>query len=119
MCLITCISVFYSVSLCNHIVCSTEIYVHCTSSLHLCLFVPGEKSDDPLSPDYLPTIFSHVKSPKKRKLTSALDKYDQRHKLKARMIEEEQRNEAAEELLNLSLVLTQTENKDVEQEMHH
>ena len=38
-------------------------------------FVGGEKSDDPSSPAYIPTIFDHVKSPQKRKAEQDLMKY--------------------------------------------
>ena len=41
-------------------------------------FVSGAKSDDPLSPDYVPTIFRFMKSPKKRKQSRALLAYERR-----------------------------------------
>ena len=62
----------------------------------------GCKSDDPLSPDYIPTVFSHVTSPQKRKKEMDLKKFEKRQETKKRRVEEEKRRKAAEGLLGLS-----------------
>ena len=41
-------------------------------------FVSGAKSNDPLSPDYVPSVFSYTKSPVKRKLVSDMERYERK-----------------------------------------
>ena len=50
-------------------------------------FVSGNKSDDPLSPDYVPNIFSYVSSPDKRRSKRELERYEQRKQSKRRRLE--------------------------------
>lgn len=45
-------------------------------------FVSGKKSEDPLSPDYIPSVFAHTSSPVKRKRRSDLVAYYRRRKAK-------------------------------------
>ena len=45
----------------------------------------GKKSDDPLSPDYVPSVFSHVNSPQKRRVKRQLERYEQRRSTKRRL----------------------------------
>lgn len=66
------------------------------------LFIPGQKSEDPLSPDYVPSIFAHTKSPAKRRAQDIVKKYDLRQKLKKKKLQMSSRNEAARTLLSLS-----------------
>lgn len=64
-------------------------------------FISGSKSDDPLSPDFVPTLFSHLKSPVKRKAERDLVKYERRREVKRRRLECSVRDEAAAALLQL------------------
>lgn len=48
---------------------------------------PGTKSDDPLSPNYVPTVFAHTKSPEKRKALGSLEKFNLRENMKRKQEE--------------------------------
>ena len=50
-------------------------------------FVGGQKSNDPTSPAYNPTIFEHVKSPKKRKAEADLQRFSRAKVNKRRKVE--------------------------------
>lgn len=62
----------------------------------------GAKSDDPLSPVYVPSLFSFTKSPVKRKATRVALRYKERQTTKRRRLANHQRMEAAIALQNLS-----------------
>ena len=40
-------------------------------------FIHGKKEDNPLPPDYVPTVFAHTKSPMKRKLMRDMDRFEE------------------------------------------
>ena len=61
-------------------------------------FVSGKKSDDPLSPDYVPSIFSFVSNPLKRKSQEKLDSYERRKHTKKNQLEHSSGVLEAEEL---------------------
>ncbi|XP_070410399.1 uncharacterized protein [Nothobranchius furzeri] len=65
-------------------------------------FLQGQKSDNPLSPNYVPSVFAHIKSPAKRRALGSLKKYEARQAMKKKKREESSRHEAARSLLNLS-----------------
>ena len=50
-------------------------------------FISKHKSDNPLSPDYVPSIFDHINSPTKRKLGKDQENFERRQALKRRRIE--------------------------------
>ena len=50
-------------------------------------FVSGKKDDDPLSPDYVPSIFIYVASPEKRRAKQRLERYKQRKEAKRRRLD--------------------------------
>ncbi|KAJ3610913.1 hypothetical protein NHX12_023003 [Muraenolepis orangiensis] len=62
----------------------------------------GAKSDDPLSPDWVPSIFSHTPATKKRKREKDMERYDQLNKMKKTVEEQVIKQEAVEVLLELS-----------------
>ena len=83
-----------------------------TPDLICILFSPG-KSDDCLSPDYVPSTFAHVKTPEKCKRSSDLEKFHRRKSMKKRKQEVERTSIAATALLALSAegpVLSDDEN---------
>ena len=65
-------------------------------------FISGHKSNDPVSPDYVPSVFSHVKSPKRRKLVKDMDRYERVAATRKIRLETNERMSAAQSLLELS-----------------
>ena len=50
-------------------------------------FISSEKSTDPLSPDYVPSVFQHVSSAQKQKLEESLSRYERRKAAKRKRSE--------------------------------
>ncbi|XP_061922219.1 uncharacterized protein LOC133662328 isoform X2 [Entelurus aequoreus] len=65
-------------------------------------FISGAKSEDPLSPDYVPSIFEHTQSPHKRKLKCSMKIFERRQNLKQRKRDRERALAAAAALVNIS-----------------
>ncbi|XP_062401089.1 uncharacterized protein LOC134092302 [Sardina pilchardus] len=65
-------------------------------------FVGGKKSNNPLSPDYVPSVFKYLTSPQKRRVGASLEKFHQRQDLKRKKREAEVRINVAHTLLGLS-----------------
>ena len=65
-------------------------------------FISGAKSNDPLSPDYVPSVFSLVKSFIKRKCMKDIERYERMAETKKRRIDNTDRLSAARSLLDLS-----------------
>ncbi len=62
----------------------------------------GCKNDDPLSPDYIPSLFTHTRSPIKRKKTAeSVERYERSAECTRRKQAKTDRNTAAETLLEL------------------
>ncbi|XP_076359501.1 uncharacterized protein LOC143251956 [Tachypleus tridentatus] len=62
------------------------------------------QSDDPLSPDYVPSIFHFTRSPLKRRKTAELCKHENRKEVTKRRKEQQKRHEAAAGLLDLAFI---------------
>nr|XP_053649362.1 uncharacterized protein LOC128700283 isoform X2 [Cherax quadricarinatus] len=58
-------------------------------------FITGAKSDHPLSPDYVPSIFKYVSASKKRKQHYLVKKFEARQSLRRIKLEEEKRSDVA------------------------
>ena len=65
-------------------------------------FISGCKSDDPVSPDYVPSVFNYTKSPRKRKLVKDMERYVRMAGTKKRRADNDNRMSAAQSLLDLS-----------------
>ena len=64
-------------------------------------FVSGSKSNDRLSPDYVPSVFSHTKSPRKRKAERDLQAFTRRKEARKRRSDASRREVASQALLLL------------------
>ena len=60
-------------------------------------FVSGEKSNNQFAPNYVPTIFKHVKSPMKRRMEAQVADFQRRTATKKRRIEQIENSLLAEE----------------------
>ena len=65
-------------------------------------FISGRKSNDPTSPDYVPSVFDHLKSPQKHRLSSNMSRYERTVLTKKRRVANDKRASAAQSLLELS-----------------
>ena len=64
-------------------------------------FVSGCKSNDPLSPDYIPSVFAHIASPVKCRAVGDMERFRRSADVKKRRMENSARLEAAESLIQL------------------
>ena len=74
-------------------------------------FIGHKKSDDPLSPDYVPSVFKYVKRPVKRKWKQDLEVYTRRKLAKTARLEAARR-ETAISLLQMSNVTVDVHEPD-------
>ena len=65
--------------------------------------IAGAKSQNQISPDFIPSVFAHVSSPRKRQRKPALDTFHRSTDIKRRRRENTKKAEAAQTLLDLSL----------------
>ena len=61
-------------------------------------FVSGKKSDDKLSPDYVPSIFHHVSSPLKRRKQANLHAYHRRKQVNQKRVQSVMQQKARRDL---------------------
>uniref|UniRef100_A0AAV2M0N9 Secreted protein n=1 Tax=Knipowitschia caucasica TaxID=637954 RepID=A0AAV2M0N9_KNICA len=77
----------------------------------------GQKSDDPLSPDYVPSVFAHTKSPARRRAVQSLEKFKVRQNLKKKKLLLSSRSEAAMALPNFSSEMSEMTTQLTENDM--
>ncbi|XP_051238686.1 peroxynitrite isomerase THAP4-like [Dicentrarchus labrax] len=70
-----------------------------TANTRLCVahFVSGVKSQNPPSPDFVPTIFPYLSSPNKRKRINQMTRFKETHKLKRKRVVSLDRGETGKE----------------------
>uniref|UniRef100_A0A8C6S5E0 THAP-type domain-containing protein n=1 Tax=Neogobius melanostomus TaxID=47308 RepID=A0A8C6S5E0_9GOBI len=76
-------------------------------------FLQGKKSQDPLSPDYVPSVFAHTKSPAKRRALKTLQKYGMRQEIKRKKKLQSSQNEDASALLTVEATGSEENNENV------
>ena len=64
--------------------------------------ISGKKSDHPLSPEFIPSIFAYSKTPEKTRSHAAVAKFHSRQEMKRRKRDQEDRTSAATSLLAMS-----------------
>uniref|UniRef100_A0AAV2MQM7 DDE Tnp4 domain-containing protein n=1 Tax=Knipowitschia caucasica TaxID=637954 RepID=A0AAV2MQM7_KNICA len=80
-------------------------------------FLQGQKSDDPLSPDYVPSVFAHTKSPARRRAVQSLEKFKVRQNLKKKKLLLSSRSEAAMALPDFSSEMSEMTTQLTENDM--
>ncbi len=75
-------------------------------------FVGGKKSDDPVSPAYVPTLFKYVRSPAKRKALCQLERYERTGMLKKRRLEAQCEEAASNTFLEASTIMLRDKEAD-------
>ena len=91
---------FFSACKCN----DSRMEKHVPSFINyslLFVFVVGEKSNHPLSPDFVPSVFTHITSPKKRRAEQSLVSFNRRQELKQWKQDAERQTTAVSALLDL------------------
>ena len=78
-------------------------------------FVSGAKSNNPLVPNYVPTLFKHIDSPIKRRLEGRVQDFERRQSFKRRRVEVEKERLDKEVEVQLKLK-EQEEKKKLEEE---
>ena len=73
---------------------------HSTEYTWICSkhFVLGEKSSNQFAPNYVPTIFKHVKSPEKQRMDAQVVDFQRRTATRKRRIEQAEKSLLDEEL---------------------
>ncbi|XP_053541903.1 LOW QUALITY PROTEIN: THAP domain-containing protein 1-like [Ictalurus punctatus] len=67
-------------------------------------FIKGAKSDDPLSPDWVPSVFLHTKATKRRKREKDMERYEQHSRIQNKSMDQRKQQDAVDVLLKLSSV---------------
>ncbi len=75
-------------------------------------FVGGKKSDDPVSPAYVSTLFKYVRSPAKRKALCQLERYERTGMLKKRRLEAQCEEAASNTFLEASTIMLRDKEAD-------